>query len=227
MFGSKFKKIIASTLFVMGGLFCQSANAAFIMTLDDLNDSAAATVVSDTSVFDLNNLLGAITYSGSVGVFTVNISTAVSKPLISSPLLSLNSINVNGSSPGNLRISITDTDFTGSVDGLLGKATKITSNTNAHVNFLVDSNNGEFSGSTFGTISNVIPSWSTVQSGYLGLSGAYSVSMIVDIFHGQSSSVTNFGAEISAYDVAVPLPGALLFFLTSLGGLLAFARKKS
>jgi hypothetical protein len=228
MSGLLFKKLAASSLLVMSVLSCQSANAAFVMTLDDLNDSAAATVISDTSGFDLNSLLGAITYSGTVGVFTVNISTAVSKPLTSSPLLSLNSINVNGSAPGNLRISITDTDYVGPVDGLLGKATKITSNTDLNVNFLVDSNNAEFSGSSFGAINNVRPfSWNTAESGYLGYTGPYSLSIIADIFHSQPSSVSNFGAEISAFNVAVPLPGALLLFLSSLGGLLAFARKKS
>jgi hypothetical protein len=223
MLGSRFKKLFVSGLLVMGGLFCHSANAAFVMTLDDMNDSAAATVISDTSAFDLNSLLGAITYSGSVGVFTVNISTAVSKPLTSSPLLSLNSINVNGSAPGNLRISITDTDYVGPVDGLIGKASKINSNTWVDVGFLVDPNNAEFSGSLFGSTS----SGPIVSSGYLGYAGPYSLSIIADIFHSQPSSVSNFGAEISAFNVAVPLPGALLFFLTSLGGLLAFARKKS
>ncbi len=227
MSGLLFKKLAAASLLVLSVLSCQSANAAFVMTLDDLNDSAAATVISDASGFDLNSLLGAITYSGSVGVFTVNISTAVSKPLTSSPLLSLNSINVNGSAPGTLRIAITDTDFTGPIAGLRGTATKIASNTDLYMDFLVDSNNREFSGPSIGSTTVDGSGFHVVESEYLGLSGPYSLSIIADMRHDDPSSVTNFGGQIGAYNVAVPLPGALLLFLSSLGGLLAFARKKS
>ena len=66
-----------------------TANAAFILTIDDLD-----TLGVDQTLTDGDND-GLISFNGSVGAFTVNITTGVSKPLISSPqLLHLDNISV-------------------------------------------------------------------------------------------------------------------------------------
>ena len=74
----------ASTLFAL-----PSAQAAFVMTLDDPNDSLSAITIYDGTGSDLNGVNGVITYSGAVGAFVVNVTTGVSKPLIRTAQLDL------------------------------------------------------------------------------------------------------------------------------------------
>jgi hypothetical protein len=81
-------------------------------------------VVTDNGPGDIEPLLGAIVFSGSVpGGFTVNVTTGISKPIIGGvnnfAELDLNSVNVQTAGPGTLRITLEDTGYTGGPDGPL------------------------------------------------------------------------------------------------------------
>lgn len=72
---------------------------------------------------DINGAPGAITWSGALGAFTVNVTTALSKPVLGSagaPYIDLNSVNVIANGPGTILIEMTDTDF--GLDGYLSSA---------------------------------------------------------------------------------------------------------
>jgi hypothetical protein len=82
-----------------------------------LSDGATEVFVTDGGAKDLNPLTGAVTYSGAIGSWIVNVTTGVSKPILgsaSSPIIDLNSINVTGGA-GKLKIGIYDYDFNGPI----------------------------------------------------------------------------------------------------------------
>lgn len=216
-------------ILTLGLLFGQTANAGFVMTLDDLNDSSAATVINDSSSLDLSTLAGVITYSGSIGVFSVNVTTGVSKPILSSGVLNLNSIDVNGASPGTLRVGITDTDFTGDFSELIASFGGVTRGT-INFSFLLDSNNAEFGGTAFASSSftasgpaNFSFSNDIVKS-FINSPTPYSLTILADITHASPFQSTTFDARITP--TAVPEPSAFVLYLSSLVGLFMFGRKK-
>ena len=82
-------------------------------------------VITDNGVGDINPALGVITFSGAIpGGFAVNVTTGLSKPMIGGTTsiaeLDLNSVNVQTTGAGALRITLEDTDFINGVNGLLG-----------------------------------------------------------------------------------------------------------
>jgi hypothetical protein len=92
------------------------SHAALMISLNDgLGDSAT---ITDQGAGDLNPNLGVVTFSGGIGVFTINVTTGISKPVTgsaTSPELDLNSVDViAGSVGGTLTLEVTDTDFIGS-----------------------------------------------------------------------------------------------------------------
>lgn len=106
-------------LFVMLSVcvLCTSAAYAdsFRLRLEDFG-TGTGVVVTDGGAGDFNPLTGAITYSGPVNGFIVNVTTGISKPVIggvnSYAELDLNSINVQVAYAGTLRITLEDTDYT-------------------------------------------------------------------------------------------------------------------
>lgn len=99
----KIKNTLLSLTFLLSG----TANAAFVLTIDDLGTGGVDQTITDP------DLDGLITFNGSVGVFIVNVTTGISKPLAPSPqLMDLNSISVSSGAAGDLEIKLTDTDFT-------------------------------------------------------------------------------------------------------------------
>lgn len=86
-------------------------------------------VITDNEVGDANPLTGAITYLGSLSSLAVNITTGISQPLIGSisnyAALHLNSVNIQVSGAGALRLTLEDSYTIGpdggmSVTGLVG-----------------------------------------------------------------------------------------------------------
>jgi hypothetical protein len=83
-------------------------------------------VLSDNSPGDFDPAAGAISFSGSIGNFVVNVTTGVSQPLLGGIAdfgqLDLNSINVAASSGGTLRITLEDAGYTGPTGFLIANA---------------------------------------------------------------------------------------------------------
>jgi len=190
-------------------------NAAFVLTIDDL-------ATGGTEVTELDgDADGVITYSGAIGVFSVNVTTGVSKPAITGPqLLHLDNISVSGGA-GNLVISLTDTGYTGSPPGLTGLFGGTTIGT-VDFDFLSDDANAQFGGTSFFD-PPVTPTgaFSGSGTGTPTLTGPYSLTIVAAISH-SGSGVTSFDAEIRA----IPVPAAAWLFGSGLLGLVGVARRK-
>jgi hypothetical protein len=119
------RRINLRKLTILGALLCFAlvltaapAQAALILRLTSGADSVT---VTDGDANDACPLLGCVTYIGDVGVFTVNVSTGLSDPLLggdSFAQMDLNSVNLS-TSTGTLLIEFTDTDFAATGSGTL------------------------------------------------------------------------------------------------------------
>jgi hypothetical protein len=79
---------------------------------------------ADGAACDQNALAGVVTFIGTVGAFTVNVTTGESKPLLgNNPIFDLNSVDTQtGGGNHSLRIQFSDTGFTtpGQISGTWG-----------------------------------------------------------------------------------------------------------
>jgi hypothetical protein len=128
-------------------LYAGNASAAFVMVLDDPNDAFAAITIYDGGVGDSAAVAGVISYSGSVGAFSVNVTTGISKPLIGPERLDLNSINVSGAA-GTINLAISDTDFLGTDASFLASYGGTTDGS-VSFDFLYGAANAELLGDSF------------------------------------------------------------------------------
>ena len=193
-----------------------TANAAFVMTIDDL-----ATIGTDVTVTDSNND-GLVSFLGAVGAYGVNVTTGISVPLATgSQLLHLNSIDVSGGA-GDLVISLTDTDYTGSppaFDGLFGGTAA--PGGSIDFDFYYDDGNAQF-----GTAAQIFSATNNQNalsgggSSPASVTDPYSLKIIATIHH-TVAGVSSFDAEIRA----VPVPAAAWLFGSGLLGLAGMARR--
>ncbi len=111
MKNSKKFAMVAATACALA-LAAERSSAVPSITLFDVASSTSVTVV-DGGLGDANAAAGAVTFIGSLGVWTVNVSTGLTKPILgssTSPSMDLNSID-NSSAAGTLIITFTDTGF--------------------------------------------------------------------------------------------------------------------
>lgn len=98
--------------------------AKAIFTLKLTTGLGATKTVLDGGAGDLDGVVnGVISTTGAVGVFSVNVTTSLSKPVLGSPYLAfmdLNSVNVNAGGADTLLIETSDTDFS-----ILGSPTSL------------------------------------------------------------------------------------------------------
>jgi len=96
--------------------FGSSAFAQFRLRVEDTT-TGVGVVITDQGAGDLNPAVGAVTFSGAITNFTVNVTTGVSKPLIGGAgdvgQIDLNSVNVAATGGGTLRITLEDTSYVG------------------------------------------------------------------------------------------------------------------
>jgi hypothetical protein len=209
-----------------------ATDARFVLTLDDLGtpgvdirvvDDVDGGIGSPTSKGPSNVLDGMpgdglVFYTGPVGVFTVNITTGMSKPIIGPAEVGLSSVNVSGGI-GSLEIVLTDTDFF-----LPGQQTQPVMTTNSlggvtdglvTAQGWLDPANAEFGMAI--TAGPQGPFGPGVLSGTLSSSpigplgpGAFSLSETVRVEHFAAGESTSFGKTLSAS--VTPEPSTLLLF---------------
>ena len=198
--------------------------AGAILVLDDstvagindvlvMDDTAAGVVTpfGTTTHADSNAVAGVVTFSGTTGgIFDVNVTTGISKPVIGPRKIDLNSVNVNSSGAGTLTLGFSDIDFVTPTSGASHNfVSHIGGTTNGEVTALwaVDDSNSYFA--TSGAVGTQGPfsggAFSATDTISTVVSTPFSISQIVVIDHSTGGSITSFDMEVSE----VPEPAVL------------------
>lgn len=201
-----------------------TANAAFVLTIDDLATTGIDVSITDEGVGDqAPSKPGAIVFNGSLGVFTINVTTGISKPLATSPqLMDLNSVSVSGTGAGQLFIQLTDTGFGPTTDPFsLGIEATVTHTAGGQVS----SFDAEISDGDTGPVANY---GGTGPSGPAGID----LDFCADASNAQDACVDGpfFGASGNAGGFGgssvIPIPAAVWLFGSGLLGMVGIARRK-
>ena len=149
-----------------------------------LFDGVTTVTVADGGGGDITAAVGAVTFSGAIGTWIVNVSTGVSKPILGSatkPDMDLNSVNVSGG-VGTLTILFSDDGFGPTLGNSFaqvgGTINNLAGSTLAYTTFASASNalfalttpltsqsfgSGAFSGSVFGSAVPITSPYSLTQ----------------------------------------------------------------
>jgi hypothetical protein len=178
---------------------------------------------------DLTSAPGVVTFSGSVGPFTVNVTTAITEPALGSAsfaILDLNSVNVSGG-PGTLTILASHTGDTGPLPGGIYPAQlNVGGTTTGTVSFagFLDAGNTLFgTTSLLGTLGPFGPgAFSGSVAGAAPATAPFSLTLVAEITH-RVAGITSFDFEVRP---RVAEPGMLSLFGIGLGSVLVGGRRR-
>ena len=184
-----------ATVCILGAATERAGAVASITLFDGTN----TITVTDGGVNDASSMLGVVVFNGTIGIWDINVSTGLSKPILGSanqPEMDLNSIN-HSTGAGTLRITFTDTGFTlpgGTVTAAIGGTQNgglatIQYQTFQNANLLT----------SIGTVSGT--PYASSAYGFLNgqFEGSYSLSQVVTITH-TATGTTSFDASLSVPD---------------------------
>jgi hypothetical protein len=215
---------------LIGALTLGVQHSAYAITIQ-LSDGAAPPVTcADGDACDSNPIVGAVTFIGSVGNFVLNVSTAITYPVLGSAgfgIIDLNSVNVTSNAGGELTLLASEANFTGPIIG--GTAPFIFSvvgGTAGTANFaaFLDDNNALFGmTSSLGTLGPFGGAFSGTTEGIAIAAAPFSLTTKAVFEHpGGFPSVSFSHASLTA----TPEPASLLLLGSGLMGLGLLGRKR-
>jgi hypothetical protein len=226
------KKVILAVIMTVALLIgMQSASHAAIPTPIELSlfdpdpsDLNPLVVVADGDPLDSNPVVGAVTFNGSIGKWTVNVTTGVTYPAYGtkgSPKLDLNSVNVSSNGAATLFLGVSALDYTLAPGGAIFQ---IGGTTNGFVSAEAFSGVDAYfdpSSSLGGPMTFSFGAFSGSVNGAVPSSpNPYSLTILAEIDHGSAGGSSSFNANL-----AVPEPTTLLFLGFGLVGLVRVRRK--
>ena len=99
----------------LGAIALGLSGAAQAVPTMKISDGITTLTIADGSGSDSNGAAGLVTWIGTIGVWTINVNTGVTKPAYGdaeNPYMDLNFVNGSSSSAGTLTIWFSETDFT-------------------------------------------------------------------------------------------------------------------
>jgi len=173
-------------------IFFLGTNSAHATATLRLSDGSTIIDIADGSGLDVSSAAGVITYSGSIGNFTLNVETGVQSGTNSLPVLALNTFDISNPSGGTLTAWLSNTGFvpTSSPAGFTmhGSGTAIVGSGTVNFNSYIDTTNtlfgddtplgslgayssASYNGDTSGSISSLANPYALTAKATINLSG--------------------------------------------------------
>jgi hypothetical protein len=212
------------------GVLSPTAHAGMMLSLNDSVNPILS--ISDNVAPDQSPLTaGLITYTGTLGAWTISVTTGLSKPFLEGPptvaQMHLSNVSVSSTAGGTLTVKLTDTDFDLTNTPSPGTMTSTFSTTTVgSVQFtqILDPDNVEWANGDADDVSLVSPLFSDIPAGGMPSSFSGTQTGVVPLDRVFSLTeiavITHTGAGTTSFDLhstVVPVPGAVLLGILGLG----------